>query len=135
MKVQIGEQWYAVEMDDIRTNPVRVLVDGVPVEIEVEGLPAAEVTVQPAASGPAASGIEAGTPMGQVTEVRAPMLGVIVSVAVSVGQRVSAGDQLCVLEALKLQQSIRAPTAGVVRAVQVQLGQGVNAGQIIFELR
>ena len=129
MKVQIGEQWYAVEMDDIRTNPVRVLVDGVPVEIEVEGLLAAEVTVQPAASG-----VEAGTPMGHVTEVRAPMLGVIVSVAVSVGQQVSAGDQLCVLEALKLQQSIRAPTAGVVRAVQVQPGQGVNAGQIILEL-
>ncbi len=130
MKVQIGEQWYAVEMHDIRTNPVRVLVDGVPVEIEVEGLPAAEIP------GPlAASGVPAGTPMGQVTEVRAPMLGVIVSVAVSVGQQVSAGDQLCVLEALKLQQSIRAPVAGVVRAVHAQPGQGVIAGQVIAELR
>ncbi len=130
MKVQIGEQWYAVEMDDICANPVRVLVDGVPVEIEAEGLPAAEIP------GPlAASGVSAGTPMGQVTEVRAPMLGVIVSVAVSVGQQVSAGDQLCVLEALKLQQSIRAPVAGVVRAVQVLPGQGVNAGQVILELR
>ena len=130
MKVRIGEQWYAVEMDDIRTNPVRVLVDGMPVEIEVEGLPAAEIPGLPAASGVPASG-----PMGQVTEVRAPMLGVIVSVAVSVGQQVSAGDQLCVLEALKLQQSIRAPVAGVVRAVQVLPGQGVNAGQVILELR
>ncbi len=130
MKVQIGEQCYAVEMEDIRTNPVRVLVDGMPVEIEVEGLPAAGIP-----GPPAASGVLTGAPMRQVTEVRAPMLGVIVSVAVSVGQQVSAGDQLCVLEALKLQQSIRAPVAGVVRAVQVQPGQGVNAGQVILELR
>ena len=129
MKVQIGAQWFVVELDDVRTNPVWVLVDGVPVEVQVEGLPPAEIP------GPlAASGVPAGTPTGQVTEVRVPMLGVIGSVAVSVGQQVSAGDQLCVLEALKLQQSIRAPTAGVVRAVQVQPGQGVNAGQIILEL-
>jgi biotin carboxyl carrier protein len=130
MKVRIGEGWYAVEMDDIRTTPVRVQVDGVPVELEVEGLPAADIL------GPlAASEVPAGTPVGPVTEVRAPMLGVIVSVAVSVGQEVSAGDQLCVLEALKLQQNIRAPAAGVVRAVQVQPGQAVNAGQVILELR
>jgi len=130
MKVQIGEQWYAVAMDDIRTNPVRVLVDGMPVEIEVEGLPAAEIP------GPlAVSRVPAGTSVGKVTEVRAPMLGVIISVAVSVGQQVSAGDQLCVMEALKLQQSIRAPVAGVVRAVRTQPGQGVNTGQVLLELR
>ena len=73
--------------------------------------------------------------MVHVTEVQAPMLGVIVSVAVSVGQQVSAGDQLCVMEALKLQQSIRAPVAGVVRAVRTQPGQGVNTGQVLLELR
>jgi biotin carboxyl carrier protein len=130
MKVQIEQRWYAVEMDDIRTNPVRVLVDGVPVEIEVEGLPAGEIP------GPsAASGVLAGTPRWKVTEVRAPMLGVMISVAVSVGQQVSAGEQLCVMEALKLQQSIRAPAAGVVRAVRVQPGQSVTAGQVLLELR
>ena len=129
MKVRIRERWYAVEMDDIHTNPVRVLVDGVPIEIEVDGLPAAEIP-----GPPAASGVRTDASIGQVTEVRAPMLGVIVSVAVSVGQEVSAGDQLCVLEALKLQQSIRAPVAGVVRAAHVQPGQGVSAGLVLLEL-
>ena len=125
IRVQIGEQWYVVELDDIRTNPVRTLVDGVPLEVEVEGLPAAQIWGPPVASG---------VPIGRVTQVRAPMLGVIVSVTVSVGQRVSARDPVCVLEALKLQQSIRAPVAGVVQAVHVQPGQDVSAGQLITEL-
>ena len=129
MKVQIGEQWYVVELDDIRSNPVRALVDGVPVELEVAGLPAASISGTPAAYGDPAA-----TPTVQGTEVRAPMMGVIVSVAVSVGQQVAAGEPLCVLEALKLQQSIRAPVTGVVRAVHVQPGQGVNSGQLIGEL-
>ena len=129
MKVQIGEQWYVVELGDIRFNPVRVLVDGVPVELEVAGLPTAAIPETPAAAG-----VSAGTLAGQTTEVRAPMMGVIASVAVSVGQQVSAGEPLCVLEALKLQQSIRAPVSGVVRAFLVHPGQGVNSGQLIGEL-
>ena len=129
MKVQLEGRWYVVQLDDIRASPVRVLVDGEPVEVEVEGLPQSEKP-----SSLAASGVSADTPAGQVTVVRVPMLGVIVSVAVSVGERVSAGDQICVLEAIKLQQSIRAPVAGVVRAVHVQPGQNVTPGQAIVEL-
>ena len=129
IKVQIGEHWYVVELDQFVTNPVRALVDGVPVEVEVEGLPAAEIS-----GPPGASGVFAGTLTGRITEVRAPMLGVIVSVAVKVGQQVSASEPVCVLEALKLQQSIRAPVAGVVRAVHVEPGQEVIAGKVIAEL-
>ncbi len=129
LKVQIGEQWYAVELRQFVNNPVRALVDGVPVEVVVDGLPAAETPGLP----DAAPGSE-GPFTGQTTAVRAPMLGVIVSVAVSMGQQVSASDRVCVLEALKLQQSIRAPVGGVVRAIHVQAGQEVNSDQVIVEL-
>ena len=128
IRVQVDEHWYIVEVDDIRANPVSVLIDGESVEVEVEGLPAGEI---PGVRSPAAS---AGTPAGPVTVVQAPMPGVILSVAVTVSQRVSAGDQLCVLEAIKLEQSIRAPVPGVVRAVHVQPGQSVTAGEAMLEL-
>ena len=129
MRVQVGEQWYVVEMDDIQTNPVRVLVDGEPLEIEVEGLPKGETPDLPTA---ASSSVDA--PAGQMTQVQSPMAGVIVSVAVKVGDRVSAGDQVCVLEAIKLQQSIRAPVAGVVRAIKAEPGQSVSTGDVLVEL-
>ncbi len=129
IKVQVEERWYEVQLDNIRTNPVRVLVDGEPVEVEVEGLPSGR---EPDTA--ATTAVSASTPMGPVTVVRAPMLGVIVSVEVSVNQSVASGDTLYVLEAIKLQQSIRAPVAGVVRAVHVQPGQNVTAGQAIVDL-
>ena len=114
----MGEQWYAVQVDDVRTNPVRVQVDGETVEIEVEGLPyrGADVTRDPS-SDSAVGEIQ------QVTQVKSPMPGVIVSVAAQVGREVSRGDQLCVLEAIKLQQNIGAPVTGVVRSVHVQQGR------------
>ncbi|MFQ5880354.1 MAG: DUF2118 domain-containing protein [Dehalococcoidia bacterium] len=126
MRVQVGRHWYVVELDDIRSNPVRVLVDGEPVELEVEGLPAGEVHRPPTAA--------ADTTAGQATVMRAPMPGVIVSVAVRVGQRVSAGDQLCVLETIKLEQALRAPVAAIVRTIHVEPGQSVTTGQVIVEL-
>ena len=129
IRVQIGEQWHLVELDDISASPVRALVDGVPLEVEVEGLPSAQTP------GPEdASGVPVNIPAGRVTQVRTPMLGVIVSLAVDVGQRVSATDPICVLEALKLQQSIRSPVEGVVRRILVQPGQDVIADQVIAEL-
>lgn len=126
VRVKVGEHWYLVELTDIRLNPVRVLVDGELVETEVEGLPTREVLGPPTGSADSAA--------GQATLMRAPMPGVIVSVAVRVGQRVSAGDQLCVLEAIKLEQSIRAPVAGIVRAIHVEPSHSVTTGQIIAEL-
>jgi len=126
MKVLVDDHWYVVELDAIDTNPVRVLVDGESVEVAVEGLPAADTL--------GAAAVTSGVSLGLATVVRAPMLGVIVSVAVQQGDQVNAGDQLCVLEAIKLQQAIRAPIAGVVRGIHVQPGENVTAGKIIAEL-
>ncbi|MBI4201436.1 MAG: biotin/lipoyl-binding protein [Chloroflexi bacterium] len=140
IRVQVEEKWYTVQLEDVLTNPVRALVDGEPVEVEVEGLPATRAAGAPASSLPAsaATGPVATTPSpaaGPITVIRAPMLGVIVSVAVNVDDRVPVGAQLCVLEALKLHQAIPAPVAGTVSAIRVRPGQPVTSGQPIVELR
>ena len=126
IRVQVGERWYAVQVDQVRTNPVRVLVDGEAVEIEVEGLPYRGVDLT-------RDQLD-GSTAGEVKQVRSPMPGVIVSVAVQVGQEVSKGDQLCVLEAIKLQQNVGAPVPGVVQSVHVQPGQAVSAGDLLVDI-
>ena len=122
----MGERWYVVQVDQLRTNPVRGLVDGEAVEIEVEGLPYKGVDLTP-------DQID-GSAAGEVKQVKSPMPGVIVSVAVQVGQEVSKGDRLCVLEAIKLQQNIGAPVPGVVRSIHVQSGQAVSAGDLLVDI-
>ncbi len=70
----------------------------------------------------------AAAPAGAVTgkPVLAPMPGKIVKVVVNVGDVVSEGDLLLVLEAMKMQNEITAQTAGVVQSINVEAGQNVK---------
>jgi biotin carboxyl carrier protein len=56
------------------------------------------------------------------------------SILVRPGDRVSAGDEVCVVEAMKMEQSIRADRDGVVREVHVQPLDSVNANDPLIEL-
>ncbi|HEY5720609.1 MAG TPA: acetyl/propionyl/methylcrotonyl-CoA carboxylase subunit alpha [Gammaproteobacteria bacterium] len=68
---------------------------------------------------------------GQVT---APMPGLIVSVSVAEGDEVKAGDELAVLEAMKMENTLRAERNGVVAKVHYQAGESVEVDEIIMEL-
>jgi propionyl-CoA carboxylase alpha chain len=65
--------------------------------------------------------------------VVAPMPGVVVGVAVTVGQEVSAGDELVTLEAMKMRNKIRAEVAGVVKAVRVKEGDKLDDAALMVE--
>ncbi|MGW7266082.1 carboxyl transferase domain-containing protein [Streptomyces sp. NPDC054842] len=64
----------------------------------------------------------------------APMSGTVVGVDVSPGDRVAAGGQLVVLEAMKMEHVVRAAAPGVVRAVHARLGDTVREGRPLVEL-
>ncbi|MFV0358788.1 DUF2118 domain-containing protein, partial [Tropicimonas sp.] len=66
--------------------------------------------------------------------VPSPLAGTVVSVDVSVGQKVAAGDTLLVLEAMKMNTSISAPQEGTVAAVNVTPGATVTEGQVLVTL-
>ena len=65
----------------------------------------------------------------------APMQGTIVKVLVQVGQSVQAGDAICVLEAMKMENSILAHTAGTVEELNVEAGQSVETGAPLATIR
>lgn len=60
--------------------------------------------------------------------VLAPMPGQIVSIAVSVGDQVGAGDVLMVVEAMKMEHEVRAPAPGKVASVRFAVGDRVEEG-------
>lgn len=66
--------------------------------------------------------------------VKPPMPGKIVTVAVSEGDEVKAGQVLVILEAMKMQNEITAPAGGVVKKVHVKAGQNVEGKDVIVEL-
>jgi biotin carboxyl carrier protein len=70
---------------------------------------------------------------GPVT-VRAPIPGRVVRLGVKVGDAVTAGKGMVVLEAMKMENEIRAPRAGRVREVPVQERQAVETGALLVLL-
>jgi propionyl-CoA carboxylase alpha chain len=67
-------------------------------------------------------------------EVTAPMPGKVLRLSVREGQGVTTGDDLLILEAMKMETRITADGAGIVRKVLVSEGQMVDAGQILVKI-
>ena len=76
----------------------------------------------------ASGGASAGTGTGQVT---VPMQGTIVKILVEVGQEVTAGEGVVVLEAMKMENSINADRSGTVTEIKVEPGDTVGAGDVV----
>ncbi|HVQ77199.1 MAG TPA: carboxyl transferase domain-containing protein [Candidatus Binatia bacterium] len=79
------------------------------------------------AAAPGGAMAEAAAPEGTVP-VPAPMPGTVVSVAVHDGQAVRAGEEILVMEAMKMEHVVPAGTSGIVRSIAVARGDTVLAG-------
>jgi len=101
-----------------------VLVDGWRFEVEVE--PAARAALREKAR-------RGRTEAGQdgPVEVRAIIPGVVVAVSVVAGDRVTAGQQLLVVEAMKMQNELRSPRDGVVGRLAVGERQTIEVGDLL----
>ena len=74
----------------------------------------------------------AGGPSGAA--VKAPMQATVVKVAVKEGQKVVQGDQLLVLEAMKMEQSVAAHKDGIVRSLNAPVGETVSNGHLLLTI-
>ncbi|MEL6749732.1 MAG: sodium-extruding oxaloacetate decarboxylase subunit alpha [Pseudomonadota bacterium] len=110
------------------TEAYQVTVDGRAYQVTVA--PGGDIThIQPDAM-PAAAPASAAA----AHSVQAPLAGHIVSLAVSQGQTVQAGDVVMILEAMKMETEVRATVGGQVQAVLVQAGDKVQVGDNLLTL-
>lgn len=70
----------------------------------------------------------------QVKEIKAPMPGLVLEIAVTDGQEVREGDKLLILEAMKMENSIMIQTDAIIKKISVSAGQAVEKGQVLLEL-
>jgi biotin carboxyl carrier protein len=71
---------------------------------------------------------------GAVQSLTAPMPATIVTVLVTAGQAVKAGDTLVIVEAMKMELPVRAPADATVKAVRCREGEIVQSDQTLIEL-
>jgi len=68
----------------------------------------------------------------RVSEIKAPMPGMVLKVFVNEGTEVKKGDNLFVLEAMKMENIIKSPADVMVKTVKIQPGDKVEKGQILM---
>jgi acetyl-CoA/propionyl-CoA carboxylase biotin carboxyl carrier protein len=149
----LGGRAYAVTVDgdtvlvdgkpfDVRMDGDRVLVDNVAYEVQIEddraivGGIAHSLKIEGLGEQKKAAGKESARQMtaheGAVTAI---MPGKIIRLLVEIGEQVSEGDVICILEAMKMENELRAPKAGTIEALYVEPGQDVEMGSVLAEIK
>ena len=148
--VKVENQSFEVEVGDIHARPIVATVDGETFEVWPEDVQLVKPSVQmgqvaapsmahlpgtppPAASKavPASSTPAASTSGAQ--SVLAPLPGVIVEINVKPGDVVEHGQELCIIEAMKMKNVIRASRAGTIEAVHVTMNQHVKHHDVLLD--
>ena len=104
-----------------------VVIDGWRIEVTVE--PEARAALRERARRDRADGGSSGP-----TKVHAIIPGVVVAVSVAPGDEVIAGQQLLVVEAMKMQNELRAPRDGTIEQVAVGAGSTIEVGDLLLVL-
>jgi biotin carboxyl carrier protein len=124
LRVTVQGKVYEVTVETIGEGPQSAAANQVP------------LSVAPASAGHAAtdSAPLAGTGTGAPGEVTSPLAGKIVSVQFAPGQAVKQGEQVVVLEAMKMNTYVYATQDGTVAEILVNVGDAVAEGQVLLRI-
>ena len=123
MKIRVEKKWYNIEVDSISSDSAVVLVDGERFEVKLEDVEkTSELTEE--VSGPVSN--SGGVRTDNYT---------IISILVQTGDDVSQGQDICVLESMKMQQTLKSDMAGTIMGTSVSQGDQLLDGDVIFLIR
>ena len=135
-KLKINSNSYTVVINDVTDDAVLAEVNGQQYVVEIDNtdnLPLPEgiqnsapaIASSPSPQAPVAAG---------AGNILSPIPGQIISINVTVGEKVRSGQKLLVLEAMKLENSITANADGTVKEIHVTSGDVVAQGQSLIVL-
>jgi acetyl/propionyl-CoA carboxylase alpha subunit len=125
-EVDLRAPWIHLRIDG-RTHRTLVVRDGDGVWVTEEGRTWFLKHERAQAATPATS-------QAQRAELRAPMTGTVIKVLVEPGARVTAGELLAVMEAMKMEYRLEAQTDGLVERVHCRPGDLLNVGALLIQL-
>lgn len=138
--VKIQNKSYEVRIGDIHARPIQAVVDGETFEVwpEETTIPSENYQPQPGPSTTAplpSVKIDSpvSSPADSIKQVKAPIPGVIISIAVKTGDRVTYGQELCILEAMKMKNIIRSSREGQIASIAIKEGDSVQHSQVLME--
>ena len=138
--VKIQNKTYEVRIGDIHARPIQATVDGDSFEVWPEEMTVPFQDYQPPITSSTDKRVKqvsieepATSATDKIKQVKAPIPGVIISITVGEGDKVAYGQELCVLEAMKMKNAIRSGRTGTIAKVLVKEGDSVQHSQVLME--
>ena len=134
VKVRIQDRWFLVELEETSENVYTAVVEGEEFVLNYMdsiafGRPIAEDESDYESVSQKLEGEEVSS---SVKHLKSPMPGTIQEVLVTVGDSFKKGDQICLLESMKMQQVIRAEADGTVEDIKISVGESILDGAVIL---
>jgi biotin carboxyl carrier protein len=146
-RITIHGNEYIVDVPNPHERPIRTTVNGEEIEVYVENNAQhkyaadssntvafdhtiTEPTIQQKSKPQSALKLTDST-----GDIKSPLPGIIVSISVKEGDRVEPGQELCVLEAMKMNNPIRSTISGIVMKIHVTIGQQVQHGRPLMTVK
>ena len=138
-KFTINGNVYEVEIQGFEENIAKVEVNGTPYDVEIHrDLKMTKTPTLVRAEAPPPKGKDTRIPKvpSKTTNlaVKSPLPGTIISVLVKEGDKVSMGQKLLTMEAMKMENNVLAEKAGIVKSVLVKPGDTVLQNDILVEI-
>lgn len=141
MKIKIENETYEVEIDDLESRPILATVNGETFEVfpeetqVVKSVVSTPAPVKSAAPAPVRATPKPAAPAVSVggKSVVAPIPGVIDSIKVREGVEVKNGQELLILEAMKMKNAIRATRDGKIERIYVSVGDQVPHNHVLLD--
>lgn len=127
-KITVNGKTYEVSVEEVRAESNSIPSIPPPIVPPKIELPKEENKPVPAKP---KSPVEIGA---NTTPIKAQMPGTVVSFNVAVGDKVSEGDVVLILEAMKMENEVTAPISGVVKSIHVEKGSSVVEGDILIQI-
>lgn len=140
--VKVQNKTFDVKIGDLLSRPIQAEVNGEVFEVwpEEEQKPLIEqksTKENKFAESVQSNGEERleGTASPKDYQIKAPIPGVIIEINVEPRDLVEYGQELCVLEAMKMKNSIRAGKPGIIDNILISVGEKVSQSQVLMEYR
>ncbi len=123
LRIKIKDKWFEVEVLEFSTKKAVFLVDGEQMIVT----PGSKVTLDTPSE-------QSFSDLSISKSFTAPMPGTVIELLVEVGQKIDEGEEVCILESMKMQQVLRSEVSGVVKRIVASEGDQILDGQVIFDL-
>tara|TARA_Y100000994_G_C15502253_1_gene364016 strand:- start:215 stop:634 length:420 start_codon:yes stop_codon:yes gene_type:complete len=133
LQVRIESHWYLVEVGDLEGDDIEVIVDGQRFKVNLDK----DVRLESISSSPVLS--TSTTPSSPKDNAnskgsfKTPMPGSVIDILVKEGDAVSDSQDICIIESMKMQQTLKADFVGTITEILISSGDQVLDGDELFK--